>query len=434
MNAVDVIIKKRDGHELSREEIDYFVQGYTHGAIPDYQAAAWAMAVLWRGMTRQETVDLTLCMAQSGATMDLHDVAAVVVDKHSTGGVGDKTTIVVAPLVAACGLPVGKMSGRGLGFSGGTLDKLEAIPGYDTALSVDRFKAQLRQVGVVVSGQTVELAPADGKLYALRDVTGTVPSLPLIASSIMSKKIAAGADAIVLDVKVGRGAFMATLEDATSLAQTMVDIGKGVGRRVSAVLSDMDQPLGRAVGNALEVAEALDTLRGRGPADLVEHCLVTAAEMLVLGGVAEDSTSARRLLVEAIQSGRALNKFHDWIAAQGGSLSVVGDPPGLQAASIIREVSASRSGVIGSIDAMAVGLAAVDLGAGRAQKGDTIDHAVGVVLRAKVGDEVRAGDALYSVHANREAAFERARERLSAAYSWSDRRGPGRPLVYGVLR
>jgi len=434
MNAVDVIIKKRDGHELSRQEIDFFVQGYTRGAIPDYQAAAWAMAVLWRGMTRQETVDLTLSMAQSGATMDLHDVAAVVVDKHSTGGVGDKTTIVVAPLVAACGLPVGKMSGRGLGFSGGTLDKLEAIPGYDTALSVDRFKAQLRQVGVVVSGQTVELAPADGKLYALRDVTGTVPSLPLIASSIMSKKIAAGADAIVLDVKVGRGAFMTTLEDATSLAQTMVDIGKGVGRRVSAVLSDMEQPLGRAVGNALEVVEALDTLRGRGPADLVEHCLVTAAEMLLLGGMAGDATSARRLLVEAIQSGRALDKFNEWIAAQGGSLAVLGDPPGLQAASIIREVSAPRSGVIGAIDAMAVGLAAVDLGAGRLQKGDTIDHAVGVVLQAKVGDEVRAGARLFAIHANSEAAFDRARARLLAAYSWSDRRGPERPLVYGVLR
>ena len=434
MKAVDVIIKKRDGHALSRQEIDFFIQGYTRGNSPDYQAAAWAMAVLWRGMTRQETVDLTLSMAQSGATMDLHDVAAVVVDKHSTGGVGDKTTIVVAPLVAACGLPVGKMSGRGLGFSGGTLDKLEAIPGYDTALSVERFKAQLRQIGVVVSGQTCELAPADGKLYALRDVTGTVPSLPLIASSIMSKKIAAGADAIVLDVKVGRGAFMTTLDDATSLAQTMVDIGKGVGRRVSAVLSDMDQPLGRAVGNALEVVEALDTLRGRGPADLVEHCLVTGAEMLVLGGVAEDPASARRLLVDALQSGHALSKFYDWVAAQGGSLSVLGEPPTMQAAPIIRTVGAPRSGFVASIDAMAVGLAAVELGAGRSQKGDKIDHAVGVVLEAKVGNEMRVGDALFSVHANGEAAFERARARLSAAYGWSDRRGPERTLVYGVLR
>jgi pyrimidine-nucleoside phosphorylase len=365
MKAVDVIIKKRDGHALSQAEIDFFIQGYTRGEIPDYQAAAWAMAVLLKGMTRQETIDLTLSMAASGETLDLHDVAPVVVDKHSTGGVGDKTTISVAPLVAACGLPVGKMSGRGLGFSGGTIDKLEAIPGYETALSIDRFKAQLREVGVVVSGQTQELAPADGKIYALRDVTGTVPSLPLIASSIMSKKIAAGADAIVLDVKVGRGAFMKTLEEAEALAQIMVDIGKGVGRRVSAVISDMNQPLGRAVGNALETIEAIDTLRGKGPADFLEHCLVVAEQMLVLGGRASGMQSARSMLVKALESRRALEKLVEWVTAQGGDPSLLGDPPALKGATIVRPVAASRSGFIAAIDAMEVGLAAIELGAGR---------------------------------------------------------------------
>ncbi len=427
MKAIDVIVKKRDGGELCRGEIDFFVQGYTQGEIPDYQASAWAMAVLLKGMTRQETIDLTLSMAASGETLDLHDVAPIVVDKHSTGGVGDKTTITVAPLVAACGLPVGKMSGRGLGFSGGTLDKLESIPGYDTALTIERFKAQLRQVGVVVSGQTGQLAPADGKLYALRDVTGTVPSLPLIASSIMSKKIAAGADAIVLDVKVGRGAFMKTLEEAEALARIMVDIGTGVGRRVSAVISDMNQPLGRAVGNALEIVEAFDALRGGGPADFLEHCLVVAEQMLVLGGRTPDHESARSMLVEALEDGRALGKAMEWIAAQGG------DPAALEEAPIVCSVLAPQSGVVAAIDAMAVGLAAVDLGAGRAVKGAPIDHAVGITLQAKVGDEVRAGDVLLTIHANAEARYAVARERLLAAYSWAEGAVAALPLVYKVI-
>jgi pyrimidine-nucleoside phosphorylase len=428
-----VIVRKRDGGELSGREIDFFVQGYTLGEIPDYQASAWAMAVLLKGMTRQETIDLTLSMAASGEKLDLHDVAPIVVDKHSTGGVGDKTTITVAPLVAACGLPVGKMSGRGLGFSGGTLDKLESIPGYDTALTTERFKAQLRQVGVVVSGQTQRLAPADGKLYALRDVTGTVPSLPLIASSIMSKKIAAGADAIVLDVKVGRGAFMKTLDEAEALAQVMVDIGIGVGRRVSAVISDMNQPLGRAVGNALELAEALDTLRGRGPADYLEHCLVVAEQMLVLGGRTPDLKSARSMLVEALEDGRALDKATQWIVAQGGAPSVMEDPPPLPAASIVRPLLAPRSGVVSAIDAKAVGLAAVELGAGRAVKGASIDHAVGIVLRAKVGDEVRAGDVLLTIHAGDEARYAVVHNRLLAAYSWAEGTVSAPPLVYKVI-
>jgi pyrimidine-nucleoside phosphorylase len=433
MNAVDIIAKKRDGDELTRDEIDFFVQGYTSGGIPDYQAAAWAMAVLLNGMTHKETIDLTLSMATSGETLDLHDVAPIVVDKHSTGGVGDKTTITVAPLVGACGLPVGKMSGRGLSFSGGTIDKLEAIPGYDAALSIERFKSQLREVGVVVAGQTQQLAPADGKLYALRDVTGTVPSLPLIASSIMSKKIAAGADAIVLDVKVGRGAFMKTFAEAEALAQIMVEIGKGVGRRVSAVISDMNQPLGRAVGNALETGEAFDTLRGRGPKDFVEHCLAVAEQMLLLGGRASDLEAAREMLMDVLQSGRALDKALEWIAAQGGDTAVLGDPLSFQRAAIVYPVRASRSGVVAAIDAMEVGLAAVGLGAGREKKGDPIDHAVGIVLEAKVGDEVRAGDVLLAIHANDEARCAMARERLLAAYAWAEAEVPPPPVLHKVI-
>ncbi len=434
MRAVDIIIKKRDGQELSRQEIDFFIRGYTRGDIPDYQASAWTMAVLLKGMTRAETIHLTTSMAASGEMLDLHDVAPLVVDKHSTGGVGDKTTLVVAPLVAACGLPVGKMSGRGLGFSGGTLDKLEAIPGCRVSLTRAQFKAQLREIGLVVAGQTGALAPADGKLYALRDVTGTVPSWPLIASSIMSKKIAAGADAIVLDVKMGRGAFMKTLAEAQALARIMVDIGHGVGRRVSAVLSDMNQPLGLAVGNALETVEAIDTLRGRGPADFVEHCLAIAEQMLILGEKAATVEQARGLLVDALHSGRAMGKFLAWIAAQGGDVALLRDPPALEKARIVCPVAAPRSGVIAGIDAMKVGWTAVNLGAGRLEKGASIDHAVGVVLAAKVGQEVKAGETLFTVHANDEARLKDAKRQLLAAYSWADDRVEPPPLVYQVIR
>ena len=433
MNAVEVIAKKRDGGELSRPEIDLFIHGYAQGDIPDYQAAAWAMAVYLNGMTRAETIDLTMSMAASGEMLDLHDVAPIVVDKHSTGGVGDKTTIAVAPWVAACGLPVGKMSGRGLGFSGGTLDKLEAIPGYETSLDIERFKSQLARVGVVVAGQTAQLAPADGKLYALRDVTATVPSLPLIASSVMSKKIAAGADAIVLDVKVGRGAFMKTLEEAEALAQIMVEIGQGVGRRVSAVISDMNQPLGLAVGNALETIEALETLRGNGPEDFYEHCVSIAEQMLILGKRAADRKTARSMLLETLESGRALEKAFEWIEAQGGDVGVLGHPHGLRAAPVVCTLLAPRAGVVAAIDAMQVGLAAVDLGAGRHKKGDPVDHAVGIVLQAKVGRRVAAGDALLTIHANGEAQCARARERLLAAYSWAEGQVLAPPLVYKVI-
>ncbi|MFN2155044.1 MAG: thymidine phosphorylase [Anaerolineae bacterium] len=433
MNAVDIIIKKRDGQALSKEEIGYFVHGFVTGDIADYQAAAWAMAVLWRGMSREETRNLTLSMAYSGETLDLHDVAPIVADKHSTGGVGDKTTIAVAPMVSACGLPVGKMSGRGLGFSGGTLDKLEAIPGFRVDLSVEEFRAQLAEIGLVVSGQTKRLAPADGKLYALRDVTGTVPSLPLIASSIMSKKIAAGADVIVLDVKTGRGAFMETLEKARALAHAMVDIGQGLGRQVAAVISDMNQPLGHAVGNALETAEAVMTLRGKGPDDFWRHCLAIAEQMLVLGGRARDRAAARSMLHEVVQSGRALRKLVEWVEAQGGDASELGDPPGMAVASIVKDVVAPRSGQVAAIDAREVGLAAVDLGAGRRRKGDPIDHAVGIVLQAKVGDRVAAGDRLFTVHANDRERCNRAQERVLQAYGWAEEGAEPPPLIYEVI-
>jgi len=434
MRAVDIIAKKRDGLALSPEEISFFIDGYTRGTIPDYQAAAWCMAVLLRGMTPQETVELTMAMVRSGATVDLSQLGYTVVDKHSTGGVGDKTTLVVAPLVAAAGLPVAKMSGRGLGFSGGTLDKLESIPGFQVSLSLSQFMQLVREQGIVVAGQTQELVPADGKLYALRDVTATVPSMPLIASSIMSKKIAGGAEGIVLDVKVGRGAFMETLEQASELAGLMVDIGKRVGRQVTAVLADMSQPLGFAVGNALEVREAIATLRGQGPADLIEHCLVIGSEMLVLGGVAETPQEGKRMLEARLADGTALETFRRWIRGQGGDERVVDDPSRLPQAPVTIDVSAVRAGYVREIDAREIGLAAVALGAGREKKGDPIDHAVGIVLESKVGRYVQRGMTLFTVHAQTEAQAQAVAQRVLSAYSWSDEPVTIPPLIYDVIR
>jgi len=434
MRAVDIIAKKRDGLELTPEEIEFFVQGFTRGEIADYQVSAWAMAVVLRGMSARETVDLTMAMVRSGQTLDLRVVAPIVVDKHSTGGVGDKTTLTVLPMVAAVGLPVLKMSGRGLGYSGGTLDKLEAIPGFRVSLSLEQLFALVEQHGIALAGQTADLAPADGKLYALRDVTATVPSLPLIASSVMSKKIAGGADAIVLDVKVGRGAFMPTIEDARALAQTMIRIGEGVGRRVTAVLSDMNQPLGAAVGNALEVDEAIAMLRGGGPADFREHCLVVGAEMLALGGLAASAEEGRALLEGVIADGSALAKFVEWVRAQGGDARIVDDPALLPRAPHVAAIPAPRSGYIAALDAREVGMTAVALGAGRDKKTDPIDHAVGIVLGPKVGDHVTAGEPLFTIHARTEAALASACERLLAAYAWSDEPVVAPPLVYGVIR
>jgi len=420
MRAVDIIARKRDGHALTQEEIEFFIQGFTRGDIPDYQASAWLMAVMLRGMDARETTDLTLAMARSGEMLDLSAIAPVVVDKHSTGGVGDKTTLVVGPMVAATGLPVGKMSGRGLGFTGGTLDKLEAIPGFRVDLSKDEFLNQLKSVGLVVAGQSADLAPADGKLYALRDVTATIASLPLIASSIMSKKIAAGAHAIVLDVKVGRGAFMKTEEEAVALAEAMVTIGQGVDRKVAAVIADMNQPLGNAVGNALEVQEAIETLRGHGPPDLVEHCLTVAGQMLILAGTAPDARAARQQLQAILANGQALSKLRAMIEAQGGDGAVIDQPDRLPRAPWVELVAAPRAGYIAGIDALEVGLTAVDLGAGRQKKGDLIDPAVGIVLHAKVGDQVAQGQPLFTLHAPDQPRLNAARARLLAAYRWSN--------------
>ncbi|NPV84645.1 MAG: pyrimidine-nucleoside phosphorylase [Anaerolineae bacterium] len=433
MKAVDIIIKKRDGGELTREEIEFFVRGFTQGKIPDYQVASWAMAVLLRGMTDRETTDLTLAMAHSGDVLDLSSVGAVIVDKHSTGGVGDKTTFVVEPLVAACGLPVGKMSGRGLGFSGGTLDKIESIPGYRVDLSRDEFIDQLKRVGLVLSGQSGDLAPADGKLYALRDVTGTVDSMPLIASSVMSKKIAAGANAIVLDVKVGLGAFMKTLEQARELSRIMVSIGKLSQRRVVAVLTDMNQPLGSAVGNALELREAIDTLHGHGPDDFRKHCVVLASHMLVVGGAADTVEEGRKKIEEVLHNGKAWEKFRTLVIAQGGDVRYVDNPDLLPAGRLKETVVAPCSGYLAQVHAREIGEAAVDLGAGRARKEDPIDRSVGILVHCKVGDRIEKGQALFTLHANDESKLAAAKQRVLAAHHIQDVPCNPLPHFYGVI-
>ena len=434
MRAVDIIEKKRDRQELSRDEIEFFVQGFANGEIPDYQASAWAMAVLLNGMTARETTDLTLAMTASGDTLNLEEVAPIVVDKHSTGGVGDKTSLVVGPTVAACGLAVGKMSGRGLGFSGGTLDKMDSIPGFRSDLSTMEFIDQLNEVGIVLTGQTADLAPADGKLYALRDVTGTVQSIPLIASSVMSKKIAAGADAIVLDVKVGSGAFMQTFEDANTLAKLMVSIADLAGRKAVAIISDMNQPLGYAVGNALEVKEAIQTMNGEGPPDFDEHCLVIAAHMLVIGGVASNETEGREISQSVIQEGHALERFNALVAAQGGDVSYIENPDRLPTAGVIRTILSPQTGYLKEINARIVGETAVFLGAGRAMKGDEIDLAVGVEARNKIGDLVEVGEPLFVIHTNHENRMGEAVDQMMDAYRWSDTPVEPLPLFYGVVK
>ncbi|MBM4465952.1 MAG: pyrimidine-nucleoside phosphorylase [Chloroflexi bacterium] len=433
MRAVDIIARKRDGHTLSAKEIDFFVQGFTRGEIPDYQAASLLMAIYLKGMDARETADLTTSMAHSGMMMDLSSIAPIVVDKHSTGGVGDKTTLVVAPLVAATGLPVGKISGRGLGFSGGTLDKLESIPGFKADLSAEEFVAKLRDHGIVIVGQTADMVPADGKFYALRDVTATVSNISLIASSIMSKKVASGANAIVLDVKVGLGAFMHTREEAIALAQTMTNIGQALGRRVAAVISDMNQPLGQAVGNALELKEAIATLHGHGPADFLEHCLVIAGQMLLLANRARDTQEARELLLHELDSGRAWRKFRNWIVGQEGDVAYVDDPALLPQTTLIEDLPSPRSGYVAGLNALEVGLTAALLGGGRTRKGDTIDHAVGVVLAKKISDYVEKGERLLTIHTNDEQKLADARRRLLDAYSWSDEPVECPPLIHEII-
>lgn len=413
LNAIEIIVRKRDKVELTREQIHWFIDGYTKERIPDYQAAAWLMAIQLNGMTRRETVDLTSAMVQSGEIIDLSDMLPFAVDKHSTGGVGDKTSLAVLPIVAACGVPVAKMSGRSLGHTGGTIDKLESIRGFRAELTRQQFRKALKTNQLVLASQTGNLAPADKKLYSLRDVTATVPSIPLIASSIMSKKLAGGADAIVLDVKVGEGAFMRTIDEARQLAQTMVDIGVDSGKHVTALITDMNQPLGYAAGNALEVAEAIFTLRGEGPPDFVELSITIAAHMLVLSpdvpfDKLDDAQAAAR---QVIADGRALKKFRDMVQLQAGDPTQVDDPTLLPQARLQDTISANSAGYIARIDARQIGRAVVDLGGGREKKGDTIDHAVGVETLVKVGDKVEVGDTLFRLHANDET-------RLSMAMGW----------------
>lgn len=400
MRMVDLIEKKRDGNELSKEEIEYIVTNYTNGKIPDYQVSALLMAIFYQDMTNEEITNLTLAIANSGDVIDLSSLEGIKVDKHSTGGVGDTTTLILAPLVASVGVTVAKMSGRGLGYTGGTLDKLEAIPGFQIELSDEAFVRIVNESKVAVIGQSGNLAPADKKLYALRDVTATVDSLPLIASSIMSKKIAAGADAIVLDVTTGDGAFMKNIEDARRLAKTMTSIGKLANRETVAVISDMSEPLGEAIGNSLEVVEAIETLQGNGPEDLVEMCYALGSQMVVLAGKAKTIDEARTLLQEALESGKALAKFKEMIQNQGGDPTIVEQPERILTARYTMELPAKQSGVVSKIVANELGIAAMMLGAGRKTKEDDIDHAVGLKLHKKIGDTVTKGESLLTIYSN----------------------------------
>lgn len=402
MRMVDLIEKKRDGNELSKEEIEYIVTNYTNGKIPDYQVSALLMAIFYQDMTNEEITNLTLAIANSGDVIDLSSLEGIKVDKHSTGGVGDTTTLILAPLVASVGVTVAKMSGRGLGYTGGTLDKLEAIPGFQMELSDEEFVRIVNESKVAVIGQSGNLAPADKKLYALRDVTATVDSLPLIASSIMSKKIAAGADAIVLDVTTGDGAFMKNIEDARRLAKTMTSIGKLANRETVAVISDMSEPLGEAIGNSLEVVEAIETLQGNGPEDLVEMCYALGSQMVVLAGKAKTTDEARMLLQEALESGKALAKFKEMIQNQGGDPAIVEHPERILTARYTMELPAKQSGVVSKIVANELGIAAMMLGAGRKTKEEDIDHAVGLKLHKKIGDTVTKGESLLTIYSNDE--------------------------------
>ncbi len=432
MRMVDLIAKKRDGHDLSKEEIRFIVDRYTTGAIADYQMSAFLMAVYFQGMSTAETVELTLAMAESGDQIDLSAIEGIKVDKHSTGGVGDTTTLILAPLVAAVGVPVAKMSGRGLGHTGGTIDKLEAVPGFHVEISEQQFIHLVNQNKVAVVGQSGNLTPADKKIYELRDVTATVNSIPLIASSIMSKKIAAGADAIVLDVKVGAGAFMKKIEEARKLAEAMVNIGNQIGRRTVAVLSNMNEPLGYAVGNTLEVKEAIATLRGEGPADLYELCLVLGSKMVTLAKKAQTEEEARVMLQEVIANGKALNQFKQFISAQGGDASVVDQVDRFEQATFQIPVQAEKEGYVASIAADQIGRAAMILGAGRATKEATIDLSVGVDLHKKVGDFVKVGEPIATIHSNKEQVPEVV-QRIMEAYDFSKEKQVTPPLIYSTI-
>jgi pyrimidine-nucleoside phosphorylase len=433
MRAVDVILKKRDGGALGKDEIESFVQGVTAGAWPDYQASALLMAILLRGMNAEETAWLTDAMVHSGVRVDLSAIPGAKVDKHSTGGVGDKTSLILAPLAAACGLIVPMMSGRGLGHTGGTLDKLEAIPGFRVGLSLEDMKAALSSIGCAMIGQTSQIAPADKILYALRDVTGTVESIPLISASIMSKKIAEGIDALVLDVKTGSGAFMKTEADSRRLAESLVAIGNASGVRTEAIITRMDTPLGRAVGNALEVIECLEVLKGRGPADLIDVSVELTSRMLVLGGVAADPASAARQVRGAIASGAGLERFRQIIERQGGDPRVADDYARLPSVAHRHVIAAPRGGFLTRLDAESVGRASVSLGAGRDQVADAVDPAVGIMVKAVVGDELREGDPILELHYRDTAKLQHAIERASTAIDIGDTRPAARPLIVGEV-
>ncbi|MCE5198948.1 MAG: thymidine phosphorylase [Armatimonadota bacterium] len=432
MRIPDIIAAKRDGKELSSKEIKGIVSGYAWGEVPDYQMSAFLMAVYIRGLSFAETSALTQAMVESGTVLNLDSITGTKVDKHSTGGVGDKTTLVVVPMLAACGLKVAKMSGRGLGFTGGTLDKLESIPGFNTALDVDRFISQVSRIGAAITGQTHGIVPADKKIYALRDVTATVESIPLIAASVMSKKIACGSDVILLDVKVGSGAFVHSIEQARELAQTMIVIGTAFGRKVSAAITDMNQPLGRAVGNALEAAEAIETLKGGGPSDLRELCVELSALMLYIAGQYTDLEDARNASISALASGSALAKFIEIINAQDGDPRVIDDPNILLQAAIVHEVKSATSGYVKAIDCARIGTAASILGAGRERKEDTIDPAVGLVVMKKLGDAVEVGEVLALIYANDPQTIPSASSAILEAYQIGEL-AQVPPLIYEVI-
>lgn len=432
LRMVDILAKKRDGKVLSDEEIRFLVEGYTAGSIPDYQMSAFLMTVYFQGMTAKETAALTMAMVESGDTIDLKDINGVKVDKHSTGGVGDTTTLILAPLVAALGIPVAKMSGRGLGHTGGTIDKLESIPGFHVEISEQKFVELVNQNKIAVVGQSGNLTPADKKIYSLRDVTATVNSIPLIASSIMSKKIAAGADAIVLDVKVGSGAFMKNIADAKALAETMVDIGNQVGRKTSAIISDMNQPLGFAIGNTLEMKEAIETLQGKGPEDLQELCLVLASKMVLLAGGMETEAEARERLIEVIENGKALEAFKQFLKAQGGDPTVVDDFDKLAEAKYQIKVKTVEHGFVSEIIADEIGMAAMMLGAGRETKESKIDLSVGVVLHKKIGDHIEKGNIIATIHSNKEDVSEVV-NRIQNAYRFSGEKPEDVPLIHGYF-
>ena len=433
MRMYDIIMKKRNGGELTKEEIRFFVDGYTKGKIPDYQISALMMAIYFKKMNERETYELTMAMAESGDMLDLSEIKGIKVDKHSTGGVGDKTSLALTPMVAACGIPVAKMSGRGLGHTGGTIDKLESFSGFSTSLSREKFISNVNQIGIAIMGQTADLAPADKKLYALRDVTATVDNMSLIASSIMSKKLAAGADAIVLDVKTGSGAFMKIEEDSFALAKEMVQIGKNAGRRTIAVISDMDQPLGNAVGNALEVREAIDTLMGKGPEDFLNLCMTLGTQMLLAGGRAETEKEARMLLEQVIADGSALKKLAEFVEAQGGDREMVYHPERLPKASIVEPVCALTEGYIQHIACDEIGICSLILGGGRETKESEIDLSVGLLFEKKKGDYVRKGDVLAGIYANDTEKLKACKERFYRAVTIAADQPEMLPLIRGVL-